>query len=62
MAMSGSHIRPALAMWTWCWGSFTAAAGTPMMMARGTSNWAAATPRLPPAALRPRARPFFRSG
>ena len=35
---------------------------TPTMIARGTNSWATATPMLPPAAFRPRAQPFFRSG
>ena len=60
--MNGIHSSPALARCTSCSGSFTAAAGTPMMITSGTSSWAMATPRLPPAAFSPSAKPFLPSG
>src|SRR5687768_3321529 len=48
--MSGIHIQPASAM--------LSVAPAPIVTATGTANCATAVPRLPPAALRPRAQPF----
>ena len=45
--------------WT---GSFTVAAGIPTMITSGTMSCATATPRLPPAALSPSAKPLCFSG
>ena len=45
--------------WT---GSLWVATGTPTMSTSGTSNWATATPMLPPAALSPSAKPLRFSG
>ena len=60
--MSGIHMSPARPRCTSWSGSFTAAPETPTMMTSGTSSWAAATPRFPPAALSPSAKPLCRSG
>ena len=60
--MNGSQMSPAYARCTSCTGSFTAAAGTPTMTTSGTISCVSATPRLPPAAFSPSARPFLPSG
>ena len=53
--MSGSHIRPAFSR-------RSDPLAAPMPITIGTRSCTVLTPMLPPAALRPRAKPFFRSG
>ena len=50
--ISGIHIRPAR----------FSDSPAPATITIGTSNWTTATPRLPPAALMPSAKPFSFSG